>query len=481
MVDIWELTKFVEDHPDNLDQRWRLVKAYYKDKDYRLALEHLLILQNELAEKKNLYRYLAATYYRLTRFEEAEKVVLAALAKWPGELKFQEQHAQILQESGDEEKAADIWESIALEVPKHRFARRAVKQLRKKVAKDYGEKDGGTGAVSPVGVQCPHCGAENEPEFMQCWKCHGGLSLTDSFAPPMKAVAEVKTPFYVPIVKGAIFALLVLSAYLTFKEWSWTTTPANTDLTLTTAYEYYIHRMFSTRMAAGCLLLVLWPFVLRVSVYVTGVDDIDYDWLTICGLFFAALTYASTWLPSAFQWGSLLSFALIPFAVILATYRMPIAQRLVAGVIQFMIVTLLVVTLAGALNGFAIVKDIPKLAALVMTSDEYDPSPLTLEGVTPMVHHGEWDSTGSTWLDSKANVLSFTVTLGPVTNRMFLEVTQGESILSYEEIDGSPFQLNVGPIKPGTPYSVRVFGEDGIAVELSTSGMLPYKGEAAPL
>jgi len=47
MVDIWELTKFVEDHPDNLDQRWRLVKAYYKDKDYRLALEHLLILRKE--------------------------------------------------------------------------------------------------------------------------------------------------------------------------------------------------------------------------------------------------------------------------------------------------------------------------------------------------------------------------------------------------------------------------------------------------
>jgi hypothetical protein len=479
MVDIWELSQFVEGHPENQEQRWRLIKAFYKDKDYRLALEHLQILENELPDKKNLYRYLAATYYRLTRFDEAEKVVMEALARWPDDLKFQEQHAQILQESGDLEGAAAKWEDIAATDPDHRFARKAVKQLRKHAAKEYDAVGGVGGGVPQTGsVPCPQCGAGNEPEFVQCWKCHGGLSLSDSFAPPTEPREEVKTPFYEPITKGLVPVLVILGAYLTFREWSWRSAPEHTNFVFASAYEYYVHGMFMTRLAAGVLFLVLWPFVMRLSVYVTGSDDVDYDWLAMCGLFFATLTYATTWLPAGLQWISLACFIFVPLGTVLATFPIAVGQRLTAWGIQFFIVTLLAVTLAGAMNGIGMVRDLPKLAALVMGSADGAHSALARDDVTPVALDAVWESTGSEWLDSKVDVISLTTTLDAVSGRVFIEVTQDQSILAYEELDRSPYRLDVRPIKPGIPYRIRVFGVDGVPVQVASRGMLPYRAES---
>ena len=65
MAETWELTQYVEAHPDNKGQRWRLAKKLYGEEDYRLAVEHLQILSNEWKDKSGVPRYLAATYMRL--------------------------------------------------------------------------------------------------------------------------------------------------------------------------------------------------------------------------------------------------------------------------------------------------------------------------------------------------------------------------------------------------------------------------------
>ncbi|MEK7795771.1 MAG: hypothetical protein AAB353_14635, partial [Candidatus Hydrogenedentota bacterium] len=82
MADVWELQQWVEGHPDRFDQRWRLAKKLFLAWEYRLALEHLLVLKNEWDRRPNVVRYLAATYYRLGRYEEAIEELRAATQSW---------------------------------------------------------------------------------------------------------------------------------------------------------------------------------------------------------------------------------------------------------------------------------------------------------------------------------------------------------------------------------------------------------------
>lgn len=85
MADVWEIAEYVESHPENYDQRWRLCKKLYTAWEYRLALEHLLVLKNEWTQKANVRRYLGATYYRLSRYDEAVSELEEAVEIWPGE------------------------------------------------------------------------------------------------------------------------------------------------------------------------------------------------------------------------------------------------------------------------------------------------------------------------------------------------------------------------------------------------------------
>jgi tetratricopeptide (TPR) repeat protein len=109
MVDIWDLSRFVEDHPGDYEQRWRLAKKLYLACEYRLALEHLQILRNEWARKLNVVRYLAATLYRLGRYDEAIRELEDAIYTWPEEIGLREQLARVLEVANRNPEAADAW------------------------------------------------------------------------------------------------------------------------------------------------------------------------------------------------------------------------------------------------------------------------------------------------------------------------------------------------------------------------------------
>lgn len=83
MAEVWDIAKYVEEHPDDYEQRWRLAKKLYAAWEYRLALEHLQVLRNEWQKRLNVVRYLAATYYRLGRYDEAVAELREAIETWP--------------------------------------------------------------------------------------------------------------------------------------------------------------------------------------------------------------------------------------------------------------------------------------------------------------------------------------------------------------------------------------------------------------
>ena len=170
-VRMWEIARYVEAHPENHEQRWRLAKKLYASWEYRLALEHLLILKDEWQRKINVHRYLAATLYRLGLYVEAQRALEEAIEYWPKDVGLREQLARVLETAGKRDEAADMWESIRELQPSHPMAESAVRRLRRKTEAsaseelNIGASDSGID-LSP-GQVCPNCGAHNGEEFFR--------------------------------------------------------------------------------------------------------------------------------------------------------------------------------------------------------------------------------------------------------------------------------------------------------------------------
>ena len=130
MAEIWDIARYVEANPDDHEQRWRLAKKLYTAWEYRLALEHLQILRDEGQERINILRYLAATYYRLGRYDEAQAELKNAISIWPDEIGLYEQLARVLEIAGDHIGAAQEWEKVLSLDPHHPMAAHAAARLR---------------------------------------------------------------------------------------------------------------------------------------------------------------------------------------------------------------------------------------------------------------------------------------------------------------------------------------------------------------
>ena len=133
MAEIWDIARYVEANPDDHEQRWRLAKKLYTAWEYRLALEHLQVLKNEGQERINILRYLAATYYRLGRYDEATDELRNAISIWPDEIGLIEQLARVLEIAGDHIGAAEMWERVHALDHHHPMATHAAARLRSSV------------------------------------------------------------------------------------------------------------------------------------------------------------------------------------------------------------------------------------------------------------------------------------------------------------------------------------------------------------
>lgn len=130
MAEIWDIARYVESNPDDHEQRWRLAKKLYTAWEYRLALEHLQVLKNEGQERINIARYLAATYYRLGRYEESVAELSEAISIWSDEIGLYEQLARVLEIAGEHIPAAEMWEKTLELDPHHPMAGHAAARLR---------------------------------------------------------------------------------------------------------------------------------------------------------------------------------------------------------------------------------------------------------------------------------------------------------------------------------------------------------------
>lgn len=211
MADIDEIRAYLETHPDDHKQRWRLAKKLYNAWDYRSALAELLALQEAWPDQVPVQRYLAATYYRLGKYAESEAILVKAIGESPDDVTLLEQLAKVHEGAGRTEKAIDAWSRVLEKKPSSKSAEEALERLGMAVGTMASTMAGATmaGEMSDHGndtiIICPHCGEGNDVFSKRCTRCHGAFGNADA------AMAPEETPVRVRARAGLVFFLSFLA------------------------------------------------------------------------------------------------------------------------------------------------------------------------------------------------------------------------------------------------------------------------------
>lgn len=226
MADVEEIRAYVESHPDDHKQRWRLAKKLYNAWDYRSALEHLLLLRDIWPDQVPVMRYLAATYYRLGKYEEAATVLQAAIEGHPDDASLVEQLAKVYEGGGQTDKAIEAWNRVLEIKPTSKKADEALERLgmamgtmASTMASDNIRQEMSDHGDDTL-IICPHCGAENDVFSHRCSRCHGDFgdragerAFPEEAPPRVSAAAGLIFVLSFVVIAGLSVAIFYWLAY----------------------------------------------------------------------------------------------------------------------------------------------------------------------------------------------------------------------------------------------------------------------------
>lgn len=484
MTDVWDIAQYVEAHPDNYQQRWRLAKKLYMAWEYRLALEHLLILKNEWEPRINVMRYLAATYYRLSRYEEAVRELRTAIQLWPQELGLYEQLARTLAVADKKYEALDVWTEIAEMDPDHPFAQRAVEHLRKEIAGEEGgaggngkHPAGAGGEAEPLGaneVLCPNCGQKNSMEFRRCWKCHAALyeGASEEEGAVQPKVEPRGVPW--PLLSGLLIAALFgLGAYLTMRGFAAVDEAGLNARAPQSADEFFARSFLWTRVIVGVVLLIGWPVAWRLGAILLDVDDQIYnETMYQAGAVLALATFALLWLPWPWVWLAAAVPALV--AVLIVAGIMKLRPKAAAGVwfVQMGLAALLALVAVVGRHGPGLLTDAPAIVAFAERDDVTSSAMSNFSA--PRQAGVRWEGSGAGWLDRHANTANIRIQLGPHSRRVFFAIVEDGEERLFQPVRDESYTHTLSDIDPGKDYTLTVRSEDEeVDVSLRVDGVLP--------
>lgn len=502
MTDVWEIAQYVEGHPDNYPQRWRLAKKLYLAWEYRLALEHLQILKNEWEERENVRRYLAATYYRLKRYKDAIKELEEAIEIWPEQLGFREQLALALNADGREKEALEVWKAVIEIDPEHRQAKRKLKKAKRKqegkASPNGADEDREPGSVDEAlaarpedletmeGVDasevadavCPRCGTRNSSENGYCWRCQSPLGADPVDRPvvtlrPRPVDSGDTRQFPWPVAIAAFLLIMfTLDIYLTSRNLPPAETNGTGAGTASSVFAFLAGRFAQTRILSGFALLAGWPVILHVAAYLVGAGNTRPNALTAIALFAATTTYALSWLPGGWLWALPVVAGLASSVPILLVLGLPRTKAWALAAVQLVSAGLIPCVVVVATYGVEFVSELP--AVFRHESALGEAGPLVLRGETPTDFGLVWRSTGSDWLDRQAAIVGFVVDTGPFEKRVFVEIKDAnDRLVVFEEVKAGHADFVYGPVTLGMPYRIQVSGREvGVDVTVALHGVL---------
>lgn len=500
MTDVWDLSAYVELHPEDYPQRWRLAKKLFAEKEYRLALEHLLVLHNSWERKLTVERYLAATFYRLGRYVEAAERLRKTIEQWPDEIGPREQLAHVLRVDGDLKGSLEVWRGILELQPDHAVAQRAVKKLEEKIAESstksatphYGNvhldlvtESGDDIFVS--GIICPRCGVQNSEEFETCWQCNANLKLrTPSFlnTPPI----EAHGPYLLQPETLASFATIIIIVFLlaaaALAGWHYMTYTNENLPPLLSTDDLGVRVLFPARLTMGLVLLVCWPFLLSSVLRLFRAKPYPPQVLTyLAGFFLSSLNLVMLMLPMPFPAMSFFVTLFLSLGIILFTFRIYTSLAIAVWITQFTLawtLGLLCFWMAESkrygelINPFV---EVPAIGAALFGDNALpDAFPTRLpRTLTPFRQKIRWASSGSNWLDAHAGQVRLTIQPETAVPELRFQIFEEEEMKYHENIPTSQQRTVDIAIIPGPIYEVVVLGETNYSVPITLQSLLPFE------
>lgn len=493
MADVWDIAQYVETHPDDYEQRWRLAKKLYLAWEYRLALEHLLVLKNEWEPRANVRRYLGATLFRLQRYDDAIRELEDAAQMWPDDVPVRQQLARVLEAANKPKDAAKVWTDILELEPEHEFGQTVLTKLSKPKEQPPPRPRRSSTKLKPVSVSqarprgelgstsevvCQNCGARNGPEFTECWQCHGSLA----YALPYEAAEEdyQHTPVQlrenpVPWVALGLVVVALLSGglYLTLVEMFPPTPPPIGTRIPDTLADFYFFDMMMTRFVGGIVLVIAWPIAFRIADYLLGLQSVDNRYLSAAGVFLGALTYLILWLPAPYPLYALPAVALVALVICTIVFSVRVHQGLMLWLVQGLIMLLVGGSVLAAFHGFDLIRDLPVVAGAA----QRPPSDNVFTWNTTVPDEMQFVVTRSrsTWLNRHADRIVLRAKSGPVTRRVFVELNRRGEVLAFQEMSESGIVFEYHDVVPGERYSLIVSGEEGVSATVEVRGLLPIQ------
>lgn len=489
MTDLWEIARYVEKNPTDLLQRWRLAKKLYSAWEYRLALENLLILKNEWKHNLNILRYLAATYYRLGRYEDAIVELRDALIIWPNEVGLYEQLARVLEVSGHRSEAAQVWQDVCKIVPNHPFARIAMKRLREQPGDSSSEDlhlaDSDTGIDLRPGKICTHCGAQNNDDQIRCWQCHANLpssSINNNLHEEPDQIEDTSYPAKEDL--NLIWGLLVVSLISTGIYLSLILLLNMGNIshgeTFLNFWELYRSNLAVTRVVTGVVTIIVWPIVLLLVARLIQPAgcDLSTERVLFTGLIFGLIAFLCTWLPGKAILLSIAAPATISLLIIALLYGLGLARTLVVWAGHMAVVGIIIVTtfftsesvlLGRVFNPF---RELSAISSFLQTAPELRAQSWPLDGdVLPLRQKIVWNSTGSEWLDARINHVKINLSTNIISRDLKFELRDNSGTQLFEFIRGLQW-THLYSVIPGETYTVIADGTPGNEINVSVTGML---------
>lgn len=475
----WELQQYVEAHPENHDQRWRLAKRLYKEGEYRATLEHLQILTNELEMKPNLIRYHAATLTRLNRPTDAVNLLEKGSREWPEDAALLEQLAIAYARAGNQEDAASIWGDLAAMVPDHRFARRAQTKILEEMNAGEGGYYGEAGEYHRT-VLCSRCGTMNTPDSFTCRSCTMRLDLIEDIVGGGDEI-EVETPSRsIPIRPWVMWGLMIASVIYGAIAMNAQFDVRNEGLlnnhnVYVSWSEFAANEFLMFQIAIGVLLIVTWPLILHGAMQAAGSESYFAFDTVVTGCTWATFAFALSWIPGVDLWVWLAAVLGVTLVGTLVEHRESFRMGMRIWVIEMSLAFLLIVVAISAIMGPTFLGEIPRIDEFAQI--DHGQSEATLSGTIDDARTIRTRSSGSTWIDerSKGMALKLEVPAAELRREMTLQIIQNDRTLLYERVVAAEQYFDIERFEPGVDAMVELLDGAEVPVTLTVRGVLPVE------
>jgi len=482
MTDIWEITQYVEAHPDDHEQRWRLAKRLYRADEHRLALEHLQILRREWTLKVNVSRYLGATLLRLNRHGEAIKELEGAIGTWPNEIALREQLARALEVSERRAEASEAWKKIQALKPDHPLAQDALARLAAAGEDGQPEPALADSTVLMLPRQaCPSCGWQNPHGVEECWQCATALAPEETLAGETPAGEETVAPPWWRRVNWTALggvgaaALILAGVFLTARHAPIARQHAAGLVTIRDVHGLLATGLVLARAVVGVVLMVAWPVGLWLGLGLVRTEaEVSAAEVTVWGVFLAGLAYVLSWAPIPWIACAVAVPGVAAFGIVCGAFQVKVRRAAVVWLVQGLLVLLVSGATFVVIEGPRPFQEFSAIRAYAARHDSVEAPgefPLLSEVCERATMTLEWGSTGSGWLDEKAAQVEFRIEASAEAGPITVKLRRDSETIVYEDFEACPSRFVVH-VQPGQAYQLILDVPAGADARVTVFGVL---------